>query len=133
MPAQPASRVETFAVTIPPNTPIGAPVEIATGWPPGELVAVRIRIPNGHVFRTGMRLLMAHAQAVPATAGAWITGNDDVLEPDLIGQLNSGAWSVQGYNTDLIAHTFYVTYYVLDTAYTTTQPDEAPVATPLLA
>lgn len=133
MPTQPASRVEQFPVTIPPNTPIAAPVEIATGFPPGEVTAVRIRVPGGHVFRTGMRLLLAHAQAIPTTAGAWLSGDNDSYEPDLIGQPNSGAWSVQGYNTDLIAHTFYVTFFVLDTIYLSPQSDEAPIATPLIA
>lgn len=80
-----------------------------------------------------MRLLMAHAQAIPTTPGGWISGDNDVYESDLIGQLNSGAWSVQGYNTDLIPHTFYVTFYVLDTIYTTATDEEQLLATPLIA
>lgn len=133
MPTIAASRVEQFEVVVPANTLQAAPIEVDTSWPPGELLGVRIRIPNGHVFHTGIRLLMAHAQAVPHTSGSWISGNDDLFEPDLVGQLNTGAWSAQVYNTDPIPHTFHVTYYVLDFSQTRPQDDEAPLPTPLIA
>lgn len=133
MPTQPASRVEQFAVTIPPGTPQAAPLETLTPWNPGELIGVRIRIPKGHSFLTGMQLLVAHARAIPTTEGSWITGDDDELDTDLLGQLNTGAWSVLGYNTDIYPHTFYVSYFVLDFTHLSPGADEAPIPTPLLA
>jgi hypothetical protein len=133
VPTLPASRVEQFDVTIPANTPKAAPVEIPTSWIPGELAGVRIRIPNGHSFLTGIRLLMAHAQAIPETAGAWLQGNDDLFDLDLVGQLNTGAWSCQGFNTDIYPHTFHVTFYVLDFAQTRAPSVEPLQPTPLIA
>lgn len=129
--ALPASRIEVFDVVVPKATPKAAPLETLTPWNPGELVGIEVKIPDGHNGLTGFRLLLAHAQAIPYTAGAWITGNDDELDWQTVGYSNSGSWSVQAYNLDLFDHIFHVRYLVSDFPYNTTAVVEAPVATPL--
>lgn len=130
--ALPASRIEVFDVVVPKATPIAAPIIVQTPWPHGELVGIEVKIPDGHNGLTGFRLLLANGQAIPATAGAWITGNDDELDWNTVGYPNSGAWSVQAYNTDAFDHVFHVRYLVSDFAYNQPATTEAPVVTPVV-
>lgn len=130
---QPASRVEAFDVTIPAGTTAANPLEVATAWSPGELVGVEIVIPDGHNGLTGMRLLLAHAQAIPHTIGAWLIGNDDTLEYNILGLPNTGAWSVLGYNTDIFDHMFHVRYLVADFNYLPAATIGTPPTTPVLS
>lgn len=118
MPAIPASRVEVFDVVVPAGTLRSAPLETPTPWQQAELVGIEIFIPDGHSGLTGIRLALAHSQAIPHTAGAWIVGNDETLKWDTAGYPNSGAWSVIAYNEDNFTHTFYVRYLVADFAFT---------------
>jgi hypothetical protein len=129
--ALPASRIEVFDVVVPKATPIAAPLITQTPWPHGELVGIEVKIPDGHNGLTGFRLLLAGGQAIPATAGAWITGNDDELDWNTVGYPNSGAWSVQAYNTDAFDHVFHVRYLVSDFRYNQPVTAEDPIPTPL--
>lgn len=129
--SRPASRIESFDVTVPAGTPKGAPIEVSTPWPAGELVGIEVAIPDGPNGLVGFRILLASSQAIPSTAGAWIVGNDDRLSWDTIGYPNSGAWSVLAYNTDLFDHTFHVRYEVSDFVYTSSPAGGAAIPTPL--
>lgn len=120
-----------FDVLIPAGTLKTAPIEVATGWLPGELVGIEILIPDGPNGLAGVRILLAHAQAIPRTAGAWIVGNDEKIEWPTLGYPNSGAWSVSAYNSDLFDHTFTVRYLVADFVFTAPQPTAQRVPTPL--
>lgn len=130
--ALPASRIEVFDVTVPKGTPKAAPIETQTPFPHGELVGIEVKIPDGHNGLTGFRLLLAGGPAIPATAGAWVSGNDDELDWNTIGYPNSGAWSLQAYNTDLFDHVFHVRYLVSDFVYNQGAAVPAAIATPLV-
>lgn len=130
--SRPASRIEVFDVAVPAGTPKAAPIEVLTNFPQGEAVGVTIIIPDGHNGLTGIRLAIAHAQAIPATAGAWIVGNDDEIELDTIGYLNNGAWSAFAYNLDAFLHTFHVRFEVADFPLLAGVPLEAPIPTPVV-
>jgi hypothetical protein len=127
----PASRIEVFDVTVPKGTPKAAPIETQTRFTPGELVGIEVKIPDGHNGLTGFRILLAGGQAIPATAGAWVSGNDDELDWNTIGYPSSGAWSMQAYNTDAFDHVFHVRYLVSDFVYNQPAATPAVVATPL--
>ena len=129
---RPASRLERFDVTAPAGTVATAAIEVPTSWLPGELVGVLLDIPDGHNGLTGIQLALAHQPVIPRTAGAWIIGNDEHLELDTIGYLNTGAWSAFVYNTDIFDHAFHVTFLVADFAFSTTPPQPAPIATPAI-
>lgn len=126
------SRVEVFDVAAPAGTAKAAPLEVPTNFQAGELVRVRIVIPDGHNGLTGIQLAVAHAQAIPYTAGAWIVGNDDDVAFEAIGYPNSGAWSAFVYNADIFQHVFHVRYEVADFAYISRTVVAPAVPTPLL-
>jgi hypothetical protein len=113
-PLIPASRVEVYDVPVPANTAQAAAIETPTIWAAGELVSVDVRIPDGAAGLVGFRILYAHSQAIPTTPGAWIIGNDDLFQTDVMGQLNGGQWSILAYNLDRYPHSLHVRYFVAD-------------------
>ena len=126
------SRLEAFAIVVPAGTPIDAPVEINTGWNPGELAGVELILPAGLAYNVGLRLLLAHAQAFPTTQGGWLVGNDEKIDWATAGYPNSGAWSVQAYNLSRYPHTIQVRYKVADFSLSRNDYETAPAATPLV-
>lgn len=132
MGSAPFTRLEAFDVLVPAGTPITSPIETITSWNPGELVGLTIIIPPGHNAKTGLRLLLAHGQTIPTTQGAWIIGNPRELNWDTVGYPNSGAWSVQAYNTDRYDHTFHLEFQVADLNVRDQLPPEQLQPTPLL-
>lgn len=128
----PANRIEVFDVTVAAGVTATAPTETATAFASGIVTRVEITIPNGHAGLTGIRLAVAHGVVIPNNTGAWIVGNATELGYDLVGQLDSGAWSAFTYNTDVYAHTFHVRFAVLDEYLLETPTAPAPVVTPVL-
>jgi hypothetical protein len=133
MPALPASRVEVFEVTLPAGTPKAAPVETDSSFPDGELTRAEILFPDGCAGLVGVRLALAHGQAIPTTAGAWLVGNDETLGYDLTGMPNNGAWSVFGYNLDVYPHTVHVRFLVTDFQYLGASQPGATAPLPILS
>ena len=122
----PANRVPEFAIVVPAGTTVAAPLGVDTSFLQAAVSEIRIRIPDGHVGLTGIRLLYADSQVIPVTAGTWITGNDDVIDLPIVGYPTGGDWSVQAYNLGQFSHTFFVLYLVNDQALFGPQPS-APV------
>lgn len=124
----PANRIESFDVVVPAGTAKLTPLETDTSWAPGNLIRVEVDVPDGHAGYTGFYLAVAHGRAIPLTDQAWIVANDHSFGWDMTGQLDSGAWSLFGYNTGLFSHTFHVRYFVLDQYLV---GDTAPTPSPL--
>lgn len=129
---RPASRLESFEVVAPAGTQKAAPLEVATVWNPGELVRLELIFPDGPNYLVGVRILLAHAQAIPSTAGAWIVANDEKLDFETAGYPDSGAWSVLVYNLDIFQHVVRVRYHVADFPLIEPNVDVAPIATPVI-
>lgn len=53
---------------------------------------------------------MAGNQVMPRNIGSWIITDNEAFTWPLTGLPQSGAWQVEGYNTDIYDHTIYVTY-----------------------
>lgn len=107
-----ADRIEQFEVVVPAGTPRSAPLEIATGFNPGELEEIEIVIPDGHSGLTGIALALAHQVLIPETAGQFVTSNDEVIHWPVHNFPNSGAWSAFVFNSDVFDHAFFVRYLV---------------------
>lgn len=105
-----AAEYRTFTVTVPAGTVQASPVTVALTMPARVVRSVRIRFPPGPNGTTGIRLGAAGVQLVPWNTGAWLVGNDEVIDWPLEGQIDSGAWQAFGYNTGVNAHTVYVTF-----------------------
>lgn len=124
--ALPANRVPEYAVVVPAGTTKAAPYSVDMTFLQAVVSGIRIRIPDGHVFLTGLQLLYSGGQVIPDTAGTWISGNDDVIDLPLTGYPTGGQWSAQAYNTGQFPHTFYVLFLLNDQTLFGPQPS-APV------
>jgi len=105
-----AAEVRTFAVTIPAGTAIAAPQVTALRMPARIVRAIRVRVPPGPAGEVGWAVGAAGVRVLPWGAGEWIIANDEAIEWPLDGQITSGAWQLQAYNTGAYPHTLYLTF-----------------------
>lgn len=108
----------TVAAATDPDTPAtGAQTLGLATWDD-----VRIIIPAGHQFLTGVRLEYASAFVVPFNdPPEWITGNDDdqtyPVDLDVTAPV-----VLRGYNVDIYPHTFHLRFKVTDWPTVTAAP-----------
>lgn len=121
------SEYRNFEVVVAIGTTRAAPQVDALAMPARIVRSVRIRIPPGPNGAVGFALGSANQRVIPWNANSWFVGNDEVIELPLTGQIDSGAWQMQSYNTGTLPHTLYVTF-TLDPIHS---QDAVPMITPL--
>jgi hypothetical protein len=109
-----AREVRNFAVTIPAATLTTAPYVEDLTMPARQVIEVRVRVPPGPSGLVGWALGSAGERVLPWGEGQWIVADDEAISWPLEGQIESGAWQLQGYNLGVYDHTVYVTF-LLDT------------------
>lgn len=108
-----SDEVYQFVATCPPNTAQAAPVTIGLAMPVRIVNSIRCRIPPGPAGVMGFALGSAGITVIPRQAGAFLSGDNEIFTLDLDGQIESGAWQVQMYNTSpSIPHSVYLTFQV---------------------
>lgn len=105
-----AVEVRVFDVTLSAQTPKASPVTTPLALPPRTVQGVELVIPDGCSGLVGFRLTMAGTPVIPTNLGAWLISNGEVIRWPLEGYPDSGAWQLQGYNTDLFDHTITVRF-----------------------
>ena len=105
-----AREIREYTVTITAGTTQAAPSLTPLTMPARIVRRVRARIPPGPNGFMGWALASGGVPVIPWNAGAWIVGNDEVLEWDLEGQISSGAWQLRGYNTGRYDHSVYLVF-----------------------
>ena len=102
-----ADHVEKFDVLAPSGTPPINSVTTAVTFPPGEIVAIKVKIPGGHLRRTGLRIYYGASQVIPRTVGNWVRGNKVSFDfPFTDPKPGGGGWFTEVFNTGKYAHTF---------------------------
>ncbi len=105
-----AAEVRSFAVSVPAGTAKATPQVSALDMPARIVRSVRVRVPPGPAGTVGWALGAAGQRVLPWGADQWIVADDEAIEWPLEGQISSGAWQLQAYNTGVFAHTLYVTF-----------------------
>lgn len=108
------TRIFAVAFTVPPATDPDTPATTDVNVGLVTWDDVRIIIPAGHQFLTGVRLSYAEAAIVPFNDPPdWITGNDDdqttPVDLDVTAPI-----VIAGYNVDIYPHTFHLRIKVTD-------------------
>lgn len=104
-------RVNVADVTCPASTPATAPVEVfLVQFPPGIPRKITIVIPAGHSGMTGIALGYGHQPVIPDNAGAFISGDDDVVHLELTSYPAGPQWSAFLCNNDLEPHSWQVRF-----------------------
>lgn len=105
-----AAEVRNFAVLVPAGTLKAAPQTTALDMPARIAREVRVRIPPGPAGEVGWALGAAGVRVLPWGADEWIVADNEAIDWPLEGQITSGAWQLQAYNTGTYPHTLYVTF-----------------------
>lgn len=109
-----SDRYYPVELTVPASTAPGNPTVLKVPLEDNTLVDVEIIVPAGHVALTGVRVLSSNQQIIPWGNLSWIKANDYVRVFEYNDQIAATAISVNGYNTDVIAHTFYLRFHIRD-------------------
>lgn len=105
-----AAEYRLFSVTVPALTPIATPQVTSLAMPARIVRAVRVRIPPGPSGLVGWALGAAGVRVIPYNAGAYMVGDDEVIDWPLEGQIDSGGWQLQAYNLGVYPHTLQVSF-----------------------
>lgn len=124
------TRIETFSLTVPKNTPKASPARVSLPMNDAEVRRIQVIIPAGHIGQTGVRIDYGGQQVIPFTSGAWVVSDGEVIDwPDLTNFPTGGQWQAVGYNLDkLTAHAFYFRFSLDDLAGTL---EPSPLVTPI--
>ena len=101
-----------FVVTVPAGTLSTAPQRTKLDMPSRIVRSVRMRMPPGPSGTVGFQLTSGGLQVFPVNAGAWLIGDDEVIEWVPSSTITSGAWQVTAYNTGTYQHSLYFTFYL---------------------
>lgn len=107
-------RYYPVELTVPPSTTPGNPTVLAVPLENNTLVDIEVIVPAGHVALTGVRVLSSNQQILPWGNSSWIKANDYVRVFEYNAEIGSKAMSVNGYNIDVIPHTFYLRFHIRD-------------------
>lgn len=97
---------------VPAGTLASAPVSQAVPLEDAELIDIELYVPIGHAGLTGIRASSSHQQILPWGNAGWITVDNYFRVFEFNDQVGANAISIQGYNTDVIAHTFWLRFHI---------------------
>jgi hypothetical protein len=100
-------------VTCGARTTATAPQTDAWQLVQGQLKQFRINIPAGHNGRTGLRLVYMGTEIVPWNLNSWLIGSGEVFTIPWADEIMATGLSVQTYNLDSVAHSFWLYAEVL--------------------
>lgn len=120
-----ADRVEHFEVYVAAGTQPGTPFTYPMVFRQGIVREIDVRIPPGPSGEVGFRLMSGGAQYLPRTDGAWIIADDEFIQWPIKDAITSGSFGMSAYNTDIYAHTLYVSFQVDETTGDSLLPNNA--------
>lgn len=107
-------RYYPLEITVPEGTTPGNPLRTSVTLENNYLRDVEIVVPPGHVALTGLRVNMSGQQVIPWGNNSWIKADNYVRVFDVNTEIGIKTVSVDAYNTDFVAHTFYVRFHLVD-------------------
>lgn len=127
-----AVEIRQYTVTVPAGTLATAPIDQPMAFPPREVDALQIVVPPGPSGLVGFRVLVGGVPVIPYDSDDWVITSGENITWPLQSYPNSGAWSVQAYNTGTVDHAVYFRFLLsLAVAGGTTPPamiDNADIA-----
>jgi hypothetical protein len=105
-----------FTCTIPPGTPISAPVTIPMSMQLWEIESVDVEVPSGPSGLMGFYLAVGDEPWIPHDVGEWIVWDNQSSSWTLSNQPTSYGWNLVGYNTGVYPHNVTVRFHVNEPA-----------------
>lgn len=107
-----ARQIYAFAPTITAHTPIAAPLTLKMTMPSRIVRSLNILVPPGPQGFMGFRISYSGQQIIPFNTGQWLTTDHESFDWPLEGFPDTGAWTLDGYNTGNYDHTVYCRFLV---------------------
>lgn len=104
-----AREVREYAVTIPKGTTAAAPYKVQLSMPVRVVSQIRVRVPPGPRGVMGFAVGSAGKAVIPIN-GTWVVTDNVTLAFPITGYVDSGTWTVLGYNGGTYTHTIYLTF-----------------------
>ena len=101
-------RLYYTTVTIPAGTTITSPYSVVWPLEDNELVYVDINVPPGPSGLMGFRILWAQQQVIPWGNDSWLVTDNEKIHVDCDFAMTITGLVIEGYNTDIFAHTIYI-------------------------
>lgn len=101
-------RVYEITFTVPAGTPIANPLSQSWVTEDNTIADIELYVPPGHNGLTGFRVMKGDVQLLPFTKGTFITANDYRRVFDIGAYIPTGDLKLQGYNTGVNPHSFFV-------------------------
>lgn len=107
-----AQEIRHFSVTIPAGTPLATPTTTDISFPDRVVRRIDWKVPPGANGQMGFRFASGGVSMIPDNAGTFIVTDDQEATWPVDGQINTGAWQLQGYNVGTYPHTVYLTFFL---------------------
>lgn len=117
-----------FNFTIPPGAGQTVVTEFDTLLGNCDVTEILITFPPGCAGLVGVAVFAGGSPAYPNQAGQFFTFDDYTYLQEVSNQLNSGQWSLMGYNLDINPHTIQVVYKCNNLVISPTVPVSAPLS-----
>lgn len=101
---------QSIAVTIPAGTTAANPYTQQTPLGDCDVQSITLTFPPGCAGLVGATINAAGSPAYPNQPGQYFVFDDYIFEQTVSRQIQSGQWSVTGYNTDTNNHTVQVIF-----------------------
>lgn len=106
-----STRPGLIKFTVPAGTPIAAPATVPVSFGDIFLRHINVRVPPGHNGATGLQIVSNGSFVVPWSAsGDWLIASDEQLDFPWNDEIDT-AVVVNGYNTGIYDHTFYMRFF----------------------
>lgn len=112
MPSPP--RVYEITFTVPAGTPVNAPFVQTWKTEDNTISDIELYVPPGHLGKTGFRIMKGDTQILPFTIGTFITADDYSRVFPIGAYTPTGDVKLQGYNTGVNPHSFFVRMTIVD-------------------
>src|SRR5258708_33026476 len=106
-----ALEFQPSTATIPPTTPIAAPVTVAITMPARVVRQIDWRVPAGPMGVLGWQVAMGGVKVFPTSGDTWVLAHDEHGTWQVNDAPDSGSWQVIGHNTGTHAHSLYLAFH----------------------
>jgi len=105
-----ARDVQIFDITVPRGGTAAVPQSFAMLMPPRIITRMQIMVPAGVRSSVHFAIGSAGTRVIPSNPGAYITGDDEVIDWPLAGYHDSGNWTFFAFNSGGFPHTIQVRF-----------------------
>lgn len=111
-----AREIRAFSVAIPAGTTAASGWSAPLSMPPRVVRQLSVIVPPGPRGTVGFAIGSAGTPVIPYQPGEWIITDNEVIDWPPTDYIDSGSWTLFGYNTGIYDHTLQVRFQLEPTS-----------------